>query len=119
LSRIVALALEARGFTAHLVADGVDAINFILLSKPDLVLLDLELPRLQGSQICGMLSQSDAASQIPVIVLSGRAETVSKRHLFELGVDDYVTKPFVMGELLARVFAVLERARRKPLVGAA
>jgi two-component system KDP operon response regulator KdpE len=117
LSRIVAQTLEERGFVTHVAADGVEAINFILLSKPDLILLDLELPRLQGSQICGMLSHSDAARQIPVIVISGRAETVNKLHLFELGVDDYVTKPFVMAELLARISAVLERARRKSLVG--
>jgi DNA-binding response OmpR family regulator len=117
LSRIIGETLEEKGYATHVAADGVDAINFILLSKPDLILLDLDLPRLRGSQICAMLSQSNAARQIPVIVISGSAELVSKLHLFELGVDDYVTKPFVMAELFARISAVMGRVRVEGVEG--
>jgi DNA-binding response OmpR family regulator len=111
MGHLVAEALQEAGFHPHWVSDGIEALNFILQSKPDIVVLDLNLPRLPGYEICSMLRKAVPVRHTPVIVMSGLSHWDNKLQAFELGADDYVTKPFHMDELVARVEAVLRRTR--------
>jgi DNA-binding response OmpR family regulator len=107
--RLVCEALEENGYQTHWAKDGVDALNYILESRPDGVVLDLVLPKLHGYEICSMVRKSRSVQWTPIIVLSGCVGHRDKMQAFELGADDYVTKPFRIEELLARVDAVLHR----------
>jgi DNA-binding response OmpR family regulator len=106
---IVCEALQLAGFKTHWVKDGIEALNYILQSRPDGIVLDLVLPRLNGFEICGMVRKSQAVQWTPIIIISGRTEHSDKMQGFELGADDYVSKPFRIDELIARVEAVLHR----------
>jgi DNA-binding response OmpR family regulator len=106
---LVCEALKEAGFKTHWVKDGIEAINFILESRPDGIVLDLVLPRLNGFELCGMVRKSRAVQWTPIIMMSGRIEHSDKMQAFELGADDYVSKPFRIEELIARVEAVLHR----------
>ena len=106
---LVCEALKQAGFRTHLVKDGIEALNYILESRPDGIVLDLVLPRLNGFEVCGMVRKSRAVQWTPIIMMSGRTEHDDKMQAFELGADDYVSKPFHIEELVARVEAVLLR----------
>lgn len=106
---LVCEALKDAGFKTHWVRDGIDALNYILESRPDAIVLDLLLPRLNGFEICGMVRKSRSVQWTPIIMMSGRVEHDDKMQAFELGADDYVSKPFRLEELVARVEAVLHR----------
>ena len=106
---LVCEALHDAGFKTHWVKDGIDALNYILESRPDGIVLDLLLPRLNGFEICGMVRKSRSIQWTPIIMMSGRVEHHDKMQAFELGADDYVSKPFRLEELVARVEAVLNR----------
>jgi DNA-binding response OmpR family regulator len=106
---IVCEALKDAGFKTHWVKDGIDALNYILESMPDAIVMDLLLPRLNGFEICGMVRKSQSVQWTPIIMMSGLIEHHDKMHAFELGADDYVSKPFRLEELVARVEAVLHR----------
>ena len=101
--------LQEAGYGTHWAKNGIDALNFILESRPDCVILDLVLPKLNGYEICGMVRKSRSVQWTPIIILSGCVEHRDKMQAFELGADDYVTKPFRVEELLARLDAVLHR----------
>lgn len=111
ISQLVKEALDAAGFQTDCVRDGVEAINQVLESKPDIVVLDLTIPRLSGFEICAMVRKSRTVGLTPIVVISGRDSQNDKLQAFEIGADDYVTKPFSIRELVARVQAVLERSR--------
>jgi DNA-binding response OmpR family regulator len=113
LAQIVAEALEEEGFRTQRASDGIAALNAILETRPDVILLDLMLPRLQGYDICGMVRKTSAVHQIPIVVISGRSTLQDRLRAFELGADDYVIKPFELDELLARVEAIVLRSRQK------
>ena len=106
---IVCEALGEAGYKTFWVKDGIEALNYVLESRPDGIVLDLVLPRLTGFEICGMVRKSRAIQWTPIIVMSGRAEHCDKMQAFELGADDYVIKPFRLEELVARIDAVLHR----------
>lgn len=106
---LVCEALKEAGFKTHWVRDGIEALNYILESRPDGIILDLILPRLNGFEVCGMVRKTQAIQWTPIIMMSGRAEHCDKMQAFELGADDYVTKPFRLEELVARIEAVLHR----------
>ena len=99
---------ELNGYDADEAADGLDAIEMIRNSEYDCVILDVMMPRLDGFSTCREIKK---IRQIPVIMLSARQEEYDKLFGFELGVDDYVVKPFSPKELMARVKVVLERGR--------
>jgi two-component system, OmpR family, response regulator RegX3 len=101
--------LGAEGFRLSWVRDGTDAIRTFEREKPDLVLLDLMLPGTSGTEICRQLR---ADSDVPIIMLTAKDAEVDKVVGLELGADDYVTKPFSIRELVARVRAVLRRGGR-------
>jgi DNA-binding response OmpR family regulator len=99
------------GYDVTTACDGPQALKLALERKPDLILLDVMLPGISGYEVCRKLREQGA--QIPVIMLTARQDEFDKLHGFESGADDYVTKPFSIKELLARVRAVLGRGRRK------
>jgi DNA-binding response OmpR family regulator len=102
-----ALLLERAGFQVTAVADGQDALDLLFGQRFDAVVLDILLPGLDGLEVCRELRRH---SQIPVVMLTARADTADVVAGLELGADDYVTKPFEGVELLARVRAVVRRA---------
>jgi len=99
--------LERDGYQVTTASDGESALSAARAGRPDLIVLDLMLPGLDGLEVCRILRREMAA---PILMLTARAEEVDKIVGLELGADDYVTKPFSMRELLARVRALLRRA---------
>jgi DNA-binding response OmpR family regulator len=102
-------AFETEGFALDFASDGASGLEAFRAAPPVLVVLDLKLPKVHGRDVCRTI-KTEAAS-MPIIILSASADEVDKVLLLELGADDYVTKPFSPKELLARVHAVLRRAR--------
>lgn len=107
LRQTLGIGLRAAGIEVLVTADGRSAIQAAHEDAPDVVVLDLGLPDLSGLDV---LQRLRASSTIPVVVLSARAESTEKVQALNLGADDYVTKPFGMDELLARIRAVARRA---------
>jgi two-component system response regulator VicR len=107
LSEVIKDRLEIEGFSVECAADGDDALRRSESFMPDLVLLDVMLPRRSGFDLAPVVRQS---RKVPIIFLSARGLQVDKLRGLELGADDYITKPFDMAELLARIRAVLRRA---------
>ena len=93
--------------------DGVEAIEKARAFRPDLILLDLRLPRMDGYQVCQRLKSDPITAQIPVIMVTALVETPQKVRGIEYGADDYITKPFDLEEIEARVKMVLRRVRQK------
>jgi phosphate regulon transcriptional regulator PhoB len=109
IADLVKYHLEKAGLPARIVADGKHALDLISREPPDLVILDLMLPSLDGLEVCRRLRGSPATQGIPVIMLTAKAEEVDRIVGLEMGADDYVPKPFSPRELVARVKAVLRR----------
>ena len=99
--------LRARHYDVNIAANGTEALNVAAAHPPDLVILDLGLPDMDGVDVIGGLRGWTA---VPIIVLSGRADSTDKVEALDAGADDYVTKPFGMDELLARMRAAVRRA---------
>jgi DNA-binding response OmpR family regulator len=100
--------LERQGYRVRTASDGLMALELARQERPDVILLDLMLPGLDGLEVCRILRQEMSA---PIIMLTARADEVDKIVGLEVGADDYITKPFSMRELLARVKAALRRER--------
>ena len=98
--------LVREGFVVHLVASGQEALGSAADDPPDLILLDLGLPDLDGRAVCREIR---SASNVPIIVVTARSDEIDRVTLLELGADDYVVKPFGFRELVARIGAVLRR----------
>jgi phosphate regulon transcriptional regulator PhoB len=105
--------LDKAGFQCVEARDGATAIRVVREQHPDLVILDLMLPGLDGLEICRQLRRDPATSRLPVIMLTAKAEEVDRVVGLEIGADDYVVKPFSPRELVARVRAILRRAREE------
>ncbi len=103
---------EYEGYEVITAGDGVEGLNRALADSPDLVVLDVMMPRMSGLDVCKQLKAKRPS--IPIIMLTARGQEVDKVVGLELGADDYVTKPFSIRELLARVKAVLRRAHTLP-----
>ncbi len=101
--------LEFEGFTAELARDGEEAIQRAFDKKPDLIVLDIMLPRVNGFEVCRTVRKYD--STIPILILSAKGDEGDKVLGLELGADDYITKPFSIRELTARIKAALRRRR--------
>jgi two-component system, OmpR family, response regulator len=106
---MLVLNLRAAGFQVIAVTDGASALAKARSDLPSLIILDLMLPEMSGLEVCKVLKSEAGTRHIPVIMLTSKAEEVDKIVGLELGADDYVTKPFGLRELLARVRAVLRR----------
>lgn len=108
---LVKFNLEITGFKVLEATDGQKAIEITKKEKPDLVLLDLMLPIIDGFEVCRILRKNSETREIPIIMLTAKSEEVDKILGFEIGADDYITKPFSPRELVARVRAVLRRSK--------
>lgn len=106
ICELLRLYLEKEGYVVKIVNDGVSAINAFKQENPDLTLLDIMIPKLDGWQVCREIREF---SDKPIIMLTAKGETFDKVLGLELGADDYVTKPFDTKEVVARIKAVLRR----------
>jgi two-component system KDP operon response regulator KdpE len=111
LVRALGVNLRARGYEVHAAANGAQALDLAARHKPDVVLLDLGLPDLDGVEVVEGLR---GWTNIPIIVLSARQDSADKVRALDAGADDYVTKPFAMDELLARLRAAVRRGATEP-----
>jgi DNA-binding response OmpR family regulator len=120
IAQLVARYLDKAGFTAEIATSGRDALQLVSTRPPDLLVLDLMLPQVDGLEVCRMLRAGATTSALPIIMLTARAEESERIVGLELGADDYLAKPFSPGELVARVRALLRRANRAapPAAGA-
>ena len=107
LTRVLRTGLSSRGYDVRAAADGLTALDTFNDGHPDLVITDLGMPNMNGIELCRRLR---AISQVPIIVLSAKGEEQTKVEALDTGADDFVTKPFGIHELLARVRASLRRA---------
>lgn len=106
--------LEQSGFRVLAALKGDAGIEMARKEHPDLVILDLMLPEIDGLEVCKFLKQNEKTGHIPVIMLTAKTQEADKIVGLELGADDYITKPFSPRELVARVRAVLRRSQEKP-----
>jgi DNA-binding response OmpR family regulator len=111
LLKVVTHNLDAAGYQVLAVRDGVQALEVIERDAPDLVLLDVMLPRMDGFEVCQRVREF---SSVPIIMITARGRSQDKIRGLDLGADDYLTKPFRVDELLARVRAVLRHAQFAP-----
>ena len=103
--------LRQTGYTVVTARDGAAAFAEVRRQPPDLVLLDLMLPDISGTEVCRRLKKDSSTEGIPIVMITARSEEIDRVVGFELGADDYVTKPFSPREVVLRVQAVLRRAR--------
>ena len=101
--------LEKAGFKVISAKDGPEAIDLAKKEQPDLVILDLMLPSMEGTEVCKTIKKEERTSHIPIIMLTAKSEEVDRIVGLELGADDYIAKPFSPRELILRVKAVLKR----------
>ncbi len=106
--------LEKSGFQTQSVMDGKKALDTVRQTPPDLILLDWMLPHVSGVDICKTIRQDHALRHIPIIMLTARGDENDKVSALSIGADDYMTKPFSVPELIARIRALLRRAAPKP-----
>jgi len=105
--------LKKEGFRTLFAYDGEDALDLAIRERPDLIVLDLMLPVMDGLEVCKSLKKEPKTSGIPIIMLTAKTQETDKIVGLELGADDYMTKPFSPRELIARVKAVLRRSSEK------
>ncbi len=102
--------LETSGYHVILGRNGGEALDLAMREKPNLILLDLMLPDLDGMEVCRRLKNEAETTGIPVIMLTARSEEIDKVLGLEIGADDYITKPFSIREMMARINAILRRS---------
>ncbi|MFO7761080.1 MAG: response regulator transcription factor [Desulfobia sp.] len=105
--------LCSEGYSTYIASDGVKGLEIAEKKKPDLILLDLILPGMDGLEVCKSLKRNSKTQEIPVIMLTAKGEEVDRIVGFELGADDYITKPFSPRELILRIRAILRRHEKK------
>jgi phosphate regulon transcriptional regulator PhoB len=110
IRRLVVLHLEREGFRCRTATTGSDALREVKAAAPDLVVLDLMLPEVDGLEVCRRLRRDTSTAGIPIIMLTAKSDEVDRVVGLEIGADDYVGKPFSPKELVARVRAVLRRS---------
>ena len=115
LTRVLRTGLTSRGFDVRVAADGLAGFEIFSDWHPDLIITDLAMPNMDGLELCRRVR---AISQVPIIILSAKGEERTKVEALDIGADDFVTKPFGIDELLARVRASLRRAHAGPTNGA-
>ena len=106
---LVAFRLERAGYTVILARDGEEALELAVSEQPDVVVLDVMMPKLDGFEVTRRLRADEATSQIPIILLTARSQDADVQQGFAAGADDYLRKPFSPDELRVRVQAILAR----------
>lgn len=114
LQETIAYNLEQANYQVLTASDGISALELARSEQPDLILLDLMLPSIDGLEVCRRLRREETTAQVPIIMLTAKADEIDKVVGLEVGADDYVTKPFGRRELLARVRALLRRVDQQP-----
>jgi DNA-binding response OmpR family regulator len=112
IAELVARYLDKAGFVTERATSGREALKTIAARPPDLMVLDLMLPHVDGLEVCRVVRGNEASAAMPIIMLTARAEESERIVGLELGADDYLAKPFSPNELVARVRALLRRAQR-------
>ena len=110
LRTVVEYNLRAAGYRVNACERGQDALASAKRERPDLAILDVMLPDLQGTEICRILRAAEATAQLPILMLTARGDEIDRVVGFEVGADDYMVKPFSVRELMLRVQALLRRA---------
>ncbi|MBS1302871.1 phosphate regulon transcriptional regulator PhoB [Loktanella sp. SALINAS62] len=111
IREILAYNLEAEGCRVSTAADGEEALLLVAEDTPDVIVLDWMLPRVTGIEVCRRLKMDTATRSVAIIMLSARTEEIDRVRGLETGADDYVTKPYSMSEMMARVRSQLRRVR--------
>ncbi|MEZ6317416.1 MAG: response regulator [Phycisphaerales bacterium] len=111
LTELLTYNLKRAGYDVLVASNGVDALRLVEDHRPALVLLDVMMPELDGKEVARRLRKSSAGRDLPIVMLTARGEEADELTGLQLGADDYVTKPFSMQVLLARIEAVLRRAQ--------
>ncbi|KAF1081155.1 MAG: hypothetical protein GQF41_2423 [Candidatus Rifleibacterium amylolyticum] len=111
--KVIANILDGNGYRLALAESGADALSFSAERAPDLILLDIVMPDMDGFEVCRKLKESDNTASIPVIFLTGHADSSSVTRSYDLGGVDYITKPFNAAEIKAKVKTHLELVRLK------
>ena len=115
ISELVAVNLEMAGYEVCQTEDGIKGQAMALQIQPDLIMLDLMLPRVDGFTVCQRLRRDQRTAEIPILMLTALSQTQNKVEGLNAGADDYLTKPFEVEEMLARIRALLRRTDRIPL----
>jgi len=110
---LIAYNLEKEGFSTVKASGGESALKILKAQKPDLIILDLMLPEMNGLDVCRVIRGNPDTAGIPIIMLTAKGEEVDKIIGLEIGADDYMTKPFSVKELIARVRSILRRLQDK------
>ncbi len=110
---LISYNLTKEGFSTIKAYDGEAALRLVKLQKPDLLILDLMLPRLSGIDVCKTIRKNPDSANLPIIMVTAKGDEIDKIIGLEIGADDYITKPFSVKELVARVRAVLRRQRQE------
>ena len=113
IRELIKFNLKKEGYDTEVAINGVEALNIIREIKFDLILLDLMLPEIDGLEVCKEIRRNEETSDIPVMMITAKGEEFDKVLGLELGADDYITKPFSLRELMARVKALLRRSNVK------
>jgi DNA-binding response OmpR family regulator len=110
---LITFSLEYAGYRVIEALNGEDAVQLARDERPDLILLDVRMPRLNGYQACTVLKADASTKEIPVVFLSARGQETEIRQGLELGAEEYILKPFAPDELYRRVGGILERVERR------
>jgi two-component system alkaline phosphatase synthesis response regulator PhoP len=114
---ILEFSLTMEGYEVMTASDGEEALRVIDTERPDLVVLDIMMPRLDGYEVCRRLRQDEQFSSLPVILLSAKGRPVDRESGLEAGADDYITKPFSPRKLVEKIRVLLEQQSLKKAVG--
>ncbi len=117
VAELLAYNLSKSGFQVITAEDGEQALRLLEKEPPDLVILDLLLPKIDGKEVCRRIRQNERTRNVPVLMLTALGEEVDRVVGFELGADDYVVKPFSPRELVLRINAILRRAKAPAFSG--
>lgn len=111
---LVEFSLKQAGFDVVTAADGAEALRKAQANPPDLIVLDLMLPEIDGLEVCRLLRRNPATAAVPVLMLTAKAAEIDRVVGLELGAEDYVTKPFSPRELILRIKRIFDRAKKPP-----
>jgi len=112
LARLIQVRLENAGFGVEIAGDGKEGLEKITDYQPDLVILDLILPQIDGYRVCELIKSDDKLRKIPVIMLTARAQDIEKKAGYAVGADEYIVKPYDPDQLLQKIKALLERKNK-------